>query len=166
MKINSYSRYGIHFWFIFTFFFLIFVKIGYASENFVAGVYTDAAGNKYLVSGAPPSREGREQWSITSTTPIAARIPNTFNAQWETGAAVGNIWLPENKNVLNHPAGYASGRSYGLTGDNNWRERNGMYWNVGNLISVSQVGMTLIISRLNADGSVWSSRILSYVIEK
>jgi hypothetical protein len=128
--------------------------LAFANENFVAGIYQDTTGNQYLVTGAAPSQTGRAQWSITSTTPKPGTT-NTFNAIWETGAAVGNTYLAGNSNVPNNTAGYTNGRSYGVTSNNNWG------WGTGSVISVGQVGTTLLISLLYSDGTTNSSQTLS-----
>jgi len=132
-----------------------------STTTYHSGVYQDSSGNLYLVSGAAPSQPGREQWTITSTTPKVAGTTNTFNVIWETGAALGNIWLPGNNNVLNYPAGYASGRSYGVLSYIN--SSFGGSSDNGQIVSVSQIGTTLVISRLKSNGSVISSRTLWYV---
>ena len=128
-----------------------------SSTTFQTGVYKDASGNQYVVNGSAPSRSGGvAQWTVTSTTP-GGTLANTFNAIWETGAASSNTYLAGNSNVTNSPAGYASGRAYGLASDNNWG------WSQGAVLSVSQVGGTLVVSLLSNSGSTNSSRTLSYV---
>src|ERR1039457_295218 len=80
-------------------------QVAFASENFVAGIYQDATGNQYQVSGPTPSAAGRTQWTIVSTTP-ATNSNNQFDAIFETGAAVGNSFLIGNSNPTNYPSGY------------------------------------------------------------
>ena len=123
------------------------------------GIYKDTSGNQYLVSGPTLSPAGREQWTISSTTSPPGTI-NTFNAVWETGAAVGNTFLIGNSGLAVYPSGYPATRVYGITSSNNW---SCCSWNNGHVVSLSQAGSILMMSSLNVDGSVATSQMLSYV---
>ena len=124
------------------------------------GIYKDSGGNQYLVSGPTPSSAGRAQWTILSTTPAVPGTSNTFNAIWETGAAVGNIFLVGDSNLTSYPSGYPATRLYGITSDS---IGSSFSWESGSVISLSQAGNVLIISKLNPNGFVSSSKMLSYV---
>jgi glycine cleavage system regulatory protein len=157
MKTDFWSRRGIT-WFIFTFFCLISAGSAQATEAFVSGTYQDATGNQYLVTGAAPTPSGRMQWMINSTIPKPGTI-NTFNATWETGAALGNSLMAGNNNVALNPANFISGQSYGKAADTNWAT---YIWNNA-VISMSQAGGNVVMSALNANGTVAVSITLAFV---
>ena len=95
-----------------------------------------------------------------SSTP-AANSTNTFNAIWETGAAVGNTFLIGNGNPTSYPSGYPATRFYGITSNNNWSSG---YWSSGSyVISFSQTGNILTLSALYSSGAIASTQTLSYV---
>ena len=126
------------------------VSSGTGSEHFSPGYYRSPDGKRYLVSGSNEIT-GRTLWTIASVS-----MPTIFNACWETGAAVGNSLLAGNSNIANHAAGYAAGRSYGVLGANSFNN-----WFSGSFFAAAQVGVTLSISKLNADGSTWDQLVLT-----
>ncbi len=135
---------------------LFSIRPALADENFQSGTYRDTNGNQYLVSGAAPSLPGRAQWTIRSTV-ARAGTTNRFNAVWETGPAIGGTYVSGFTSIINSPAAFPTGRSYGLSSDNDFG------WGRGSLISASQNGTTLLISLLRSDGSTSTSLTLTFV---
>jgi hypothetical protein len=132
------------------------VLSGTTSQSFLPGIYRDAIGNHYVVSGPFPSGTGYDQWTIASSVP-ATGISNTFNATWETGAASGNSLWAGTSIVQKYPTNFPVGRSYGIMGNNNWtyRYNNGdLIWGNGKLISIFQVGNNLYFATLNSTGTL------------
>lgn len=107
------------------------------SESFAAGTYTAQDGTVYQVQNSGNS------WSITS--PVLA--PYQFSANWQTGSVASNPLVSSNYYVKTYPAGYPSGRSYGVVGTNSF------YWYTGYIFSASQTGNLLTLTLLNGDGT-------------
>ena len=123
---------------------------GTTSQSFLPGIYRDAAGNHYVVSGPSPSGTGRVQWSIASSVPAYGKS-NTFAAAWETGAALGNALWAGTSYVKNAPNNFPAGRSYGRVGGNSWSSYT---WENGHIMSVSQIGNNLSIASLTSAGVI------------
>lgn len=115
---------------------------GPGSETFIGGSYHSHTGKHYLVSGSNRIN-GEETWTITSVN-----MPNIFNATWETGAATSNSLIAGDSSVWNYPEGYAAGRSYGLTGENNYSG-----WYESYKMSAVQTGDVIYFSELHAQGT-------------
>lgn len=121
-----------------------------------AGIYRDAAGKQYQVSGPTPSGAGRSQWTIRALTGSAPGAYGVPNSVWETGAAAGNTFLIDNYDVANYPANYSATRLYGVTVSSQQNISS-------EPIAISQVGNLLMYWQLKSDGSIADSRPLDYV---
>lgn len=120
-----------------------------SGSTFVAGVYRDGNGQDYLISGPSSSQNGRSVWSITAVNNSA----NQFSAVWETGAAIGNTYISNYSSIITNPNGFGTGRSYGLVGLASGTSGPAYYFSRNALLSAAQVGNTLTLTELNANGT-------------
>jgi len=115
-----------------------------SAETFTPGVYRDSSGFPYQLSGAP-SQTGRTVWTLSAME----GNPNTMNAIWETGAAIGNNIVGVDSAISTSPAGYAAGRSYGKLGSNSWQG----WWRAGYTLAAVQCGNQISLTVNNTAGA-------------
>lgn len=107
-----------------------------AADNFVAGTYSDAAGNKYEVTGPAAMPGGRLSYAIQSTT--AGKI---FSATWVTGSMTGH---PQFSGSNTKPLDGSAG-AFGVLGDRNFYPSSSSNWGTSYAIGATQISSTSLV---------------------
>lgn len=107
-----------------------------AADNFVAGTYSDVAGNKYEVTGPAAMSGGRLSYAIQSTTAGKA-----FSAIWVTGTIAGH---PQFSGTNTKPLDGSAG-AFGVLGDRNFYPSSSNNWSTGYAIGATQISNTSLV---------------------
>ena len=126
-----------------------------AADNFVAGVYSDVAGNKYEVTGPAAMPGGRLSYAIQSTT-----AGKTFSATWVTGSITGH---PQFSGTNTKPLEGSSG-AFGVLGDRNFFPSSSSSWGTGYALGATQISSTSLV--INSYYVLSATPVTSFALTK